>query len=218
MSQHSRCRGFTLVELVMVITVLGIVSFFAAVRMTDRAAADAHGFSREASGTGRFHYGRLVLRPVYGDIRRDVFVPLEVQGFTGTTWTTLADVGTCVAAPPAAFAYANASGVLAASGTTPNCASRVTDTVTTMNGRATVPMPHPPNGATTLPSSVTLTLNVLAPASGQTCTAGGLASATTIAMPWLAAPDGAGSHSANPTARVSFGRSRGDTILLRERF
>jgi hypothetical protein len=171
-----------------------------------------------SAGAGRFHYGRITLRPVYGDIRRDVYVPLEVQSFNGSAWTTFTDVGACLSAPPSTFAYSNASGALAAVGTTPNCASRVTATVVTSNGRASILLPRPGGTGTQQASSVTLTLNVLAAAAGQTCTGTVLSPATTLAMPWLAAPDGAGSHSANPSARVSFGRTRGDTILLRERF
>jgi len=36
-------RGFTLVELILVLTVVGILSFVAAARMADRAETDAHG-------------------------------------------------------------------------------------------------------------------------------------------------------------------------------
>lgn len=46
-------RGFTLIELVLVIVVLGIVSFVAAARMTNRADSDAHGFSQQVHSTLR---------------------------------------------------------------------------------------------------------------------------------------------------------------------
>jgi len=38
-----RARGFTLVELILVIAIVGIVSFVAAVRLADRGLTDAHG-------------------------------------------------------------------------------------------------------------------------------------------------------------------------------
>jgi hypothetical protein len=171
-----------------------------------------------STGTGRFHYARLMMRPVYGDLRRELVVPLEVQSFNGSGWVTLADAAACLTAQPAVFAYAQASGVLATAGGLPNCASRVSTPVTTSNGRAAIVLPRPAISGPTTVSSMTLTLNVAAAPSGQTCTAGGLTAAGTLAMPWLAAPDGAGSHSANPAARLSWGRIRGDYLSVRERY
>jgi len=61
---------------------------------------------------------------------------------------------------------------------------------------------------------MTLTLNVLAAASGTSCSALNTTTpATTSAMPWLSWPNGT-----NPSARVTWGRARGDSMYLRERF
>jgi len=171
-----------------------------------------------AAGAGQFSYGRIALRPTYGDIRRDLFMPLEVLRYNGTGWVTATEMGACLSAPTNVFAYSQASGVLAASGTTPNCSTSVAATVTTSNGRASIRLPRQANWNATTPSSMALTLVLLNPASGQTCTAGVLSPASTLAMPWLAAPDGAGNYSANPSARLTFGRTRGDVVSVRERF
>lgn len=171
-----------------------------------------------SAGAGQFHYGRVVLRPGFGDIRRDLFVPLEIQRFNGTGWVALVDAANCLTAPAAAFAYSEATGALASGGTTPNCASRVTAAVVTDNGRAAIRLPRPGPLEAPVPAAMTVTLNVLGAASGQTCSGTTLTPAVTLNMPWLAAPDSAGNHSANPRARVTWGRQRGDYLMLRERF
>ena len=182
------------------------------------ALAAPYGPLAFASGTGQFHYGRVVLRPSFGDIRRELYVPLEIQRFNGTGWVALTDAANCLVAPAATFAYSEASGALATAGTTPNCASRVMAAVVSSNGRAAVRLPRPGPLEALVPAAMTVTLNVLAAASGQTCSGATLTPAGTLAMPWLAAPDNAGNHSANPRARVTWGRQRGDYLMLRERF
>jgi hypothetical protein len=161
-----------------------------------------------------FYYGRAQLYPTVGDYRRDLVVPLEVQAWNGLGWMPLTAAAACVSAGATTFAYTQPTGGLADAGGAFNCATRVAGTVTTSNGRAAIPFGNPPNTGTTQPSAMTVTLNLLSTASGQSCSAPNTgAAATTTAMPWLASPSGA-----NPSARVTWGRVRGDAMYVRERF
>jgi len=51
---RNRTRGFTLVELVLVIMLAGILSAFAAVKLLDRRAIDARGFADQLTATLQF--------------------------------------------------------------------------------------------------------------------------------------------------------------------
>lgn len=168
-----------------------------------------------AGGSGRFHHGRAILRPVHGDSRRPLSLPLEVQSFNGAGWVALADAGTCLAAAPLVFAYSAARGALDAGGGVSNCASRVDATVVTAGGRAAIALARP--GATPQPAAMVVTLNLLASAAGQTCDGAVPAPAATLDLPWLTVPDGS-ALGASPAARVSWGRARGEFISVRERF
>jgi hypothetical protein len=161
-----------------------------------------------------FYYGRAQLYPTVGDYRRDLVVPLEVQAWNGLGWMPLTAAAACVSAGATTFAYSQPTGGLAGGGGAFNCATRVAGTVTTSSGRAAISVANPPYTATTQPSAMTVTLNLLATASGQSCSAPNTSTAaTTTAMPWLASPTGA-----NPSARVTWGRVRGDAMYVRERF
>jgi len=167
-----------------------------------------------AGGAGTFYYGRIELYPTYGDYWRSMIVPLEVQAWNGLGWMPLTAAAACVGAGATTFAYSQPTGWLAGSGGAFDCGTLVASTVTTNNGRATIPLAKPVYGGTTQPSAMTLTLNVLASPSGQSCSAlNTSATATTTAMPWLATPAGA-----NPSARVTWGRVRADALYVRERF
>jgi hypothetical protein len=166
-----------------------------------------------AGGGNSFHYGRAQLRPSYGDVRRELYAPLEVQRYNGLGWIALPEAGACLVAPASAFAYANATGLLNAGGGAANCASRVAAPVTTANGRTAIRLDKPGPVSTAEPSAMTMTLNLLAAAAGSSCAGAAPTAATTIAAPWLASPDGS-----NPSARLTWGRSRGELLGLRERF
>jgi hypothetical protein len=164
-------------------------------------------------GASPFYYARLQLYPTVGDYRRDLVVPLEVQAWNGLGWMPLTAAAACISAGATTFAYSAPTGGLSSSGNF-NCATRVAATVTTSNGRAAIALANPAYTSTTQPSAMTLTLNVLAAASGTSCSALNTSTAaTTTAMPWLASPAGA-----NPSARVTWGRTRGDAQYIRERF
>jgi MSHA pilin protein MshC len=67
-------RGFSLVELVAVMTLAGILSAFAAVRMLDRASIDARGFADQLASTLQFAQKAAVAQ------RRLIYVNID----TGT--------------------------------------------------------------------------------------------------------------------------------------
>lgn len=67
-------RGFTLVELILVIVLLGILSFFAGARLSDRDQANARGFADQVAATLRFAQKAAIAQ------RRNVYVNID----TGT--------------------------------------------------------------------------------------------------------------------------------------
>jgi hypothetical protein len=60
---------------------------------------------------------------------------------------------------------------------------------------------------------MTLTIDLLSTATGNSCNGSGTTAATTLAMPWLAGPAGT-----NPAARITWGRNRPGQISAREMF
>ncbi len=160
------------------------------------------------------YYGRIQLFPTFGDYRRDLSVPMEVQAWNGLGWMPLTAAAACVSAGATTFAYSQPTGGLADAGGAFTCGTRVASTVTTNNGRAGIALASPVYSGTTQPSAMTLTLNLLSVASGSSCSALNTSTtATTTGLTWLSWPDGS-----NPTARVTWGRARGDAMYLRERF
>jgi hypothetical protein len=166
------------------------------------------------SGGGTFNYGRLQMRPTVGDYRGNLVVPLEVQTYTGTGWTTLTSSASCLVIPATAFAYSNPTNVLA-SGSNFTCATYISASVTPVNGNASLSFARPALPASTqpVPSAMTLTIDVLSPATGNSCNGSGTTAATTLAMPWLTGPAGT-----NPAARITWGRNRPGQISSREMF
>jgi len=165
-------------------------------------------------GASPFYYGRIQLSSTVGDYRRDLVVPLEVQAWNGLGWMPLSAAASCIRAGATTFAYSAPTGGVSSSGTF-NCATRVASNVDVASGgRAAITLANPAYTSTTQPSAMTMTLNLLGVAAGSSCSALNTSTpATTLSMPWLASPTGA-----NPSARVTWGRTRGDSVYLRERF
>jgi hypothetical protein len=167
-------------------------------------------------GPMRFHFGRIALRPAYGDVRQPLVVPLEVQSFNGTGWVALPDIGSCVVAAATDFAYVAPTGALSSGGSF-NCATRVSGSVITTGGRAQIVLPRPGASDVLQPAAVTLRLNVGA-ASGLSCAGATPVAPTTSGLSWLSVQDGSGNFGADPAARVTWGRRQDSYLQLRERF
>lgn len=67
MHRLQRQAGFTLMELVIAITVLGVLGFVAVARVSDRSQANAQGFAEQVASTLRFTHKAAIAqrRPVY---------------------------------------------------------------------------------------------------------------------------------------------------------
>ena len=85
-----KARGFTLVELIVVITTLGVLSFVAFARLSSRADADAHGFAATLGSTVRYAQSIAIAQ------RRTVYV--NVSGPEARVWACL-DAATPCAQP-----------------------------------------------------------------------------------------------------------------------
>lgn len=80
-------RGFTLVELVMVILLVGTLSYYAVARMSNRSDTDAHGFTQQLSSALRYAQKAAVAQ------RRTLYVNLDET--TRRVWVCLDAAQAC---------------------------------------------------------------------------------------------------------------------------
>jgi MSHA pilin protein MshC len=73
-TSRPHARGFTVVELLLVITVIGILSVVAVARLNDRAELDAQGYAQQVASGLRFAHAAAVAQ------RRAVYVNFDVAG------------------------------------------------------------------------------------------------------------------------------------------
>lgn len=71
--RRDRTRGFTFVELILIIVLLGIMSFFAGARLNDRNSANARGFADQVASTLRFAQKAAIAQ------RRNVYVNIDAS-------------------------------------------------------------------------------------------------------------------------------------------
>ena len=89
---RNRARGFTLVELILVIVILGVLAVFAAPRILNTDDFKARGFHDETLSLLRYAQKTAVAQ------RRSVCVNLNATGVTMTIFATNPPTGTCSAA------------------------------------------------------------------------------------------------------------------------
>jgi MSHA pilin protein MshC len=92
----ARARGFTLIELIMVVVMLGVLAVFAAPRILDTGAFNARGFHDETLSLLRYAQKTAIAQ------RRTVCVALNDTGVALTMDTATVPDGACDAALPMA--------------------------------------------------------------------------------------------------------------------
>ncbi|HTT10650.1 MAG TPA: GspH/FimT family pseudopilin [Burkholderiaceae bacterium] len=107
-------RGFTLVELIMVVLLLGILSFFAGSHLSDRNQANARGFAEQVASTLRFAQKAAIAQ------RRNIYVNIDT---TARRVRACLDASTSCASPLASpgggsLDITGASGLTLTSGAT----------------------------------------------------------------------------------------------------
>jgi len=169
------------------------------------------GFSAGAT----FHTARLVLGHAFGDARRGLALPVELQRYTDRGWLRLADDAAVLSLPANAWSYTQGSGALSASRECGAAAAAAALTLT--GGRGLLRLPKMPDNA---PAAVTVTLNLKAgTTAGAGCDAGQKTAVASMNLDHLLTfrPGEVGLDH-NPAARAVWGRPHQAWITRRELF
>ncbi|HEX9833054.1 MAG TPA: DUF6701 domain-containing protein, partial [Mycobacterium sp.] len=152
-------------------------------------------------------FGRLTVRNANGSQLLPLLVPVEAQYWSGAPINGFITntLDSCTAIASANDAMGNYTGNLSDS---PTCETAITSGGGLSAGRGVLVLAAPGSGNG---GSVLLTVNLAAAAGGNTCTTQGGApgSATTANLPHLQGNWSGGTYDQNPTARATFGISRG---------
>jgi MSHA biogenesis protein MshQ len=163
-------------------------------------------------------FGRLVIRNANGSQLLPLPVRVEAQYWSGAPTNAFITntLDNCTSIASANDAMGNYTGNLSGS---PTCETAISGGGALGMGRRTLLLAAPGSGNT---GSVNVTVNLGAAASGSTCTTQGSApgSATTANFPHLQGNWTGVNYDQNPTARATFGVSRGaeEVIFVRENF
>ncbi|HSC95728.1 MAG TPA: DUF6701 domain-containing protein [Burkholderiales bacterium] len=163
-------------------------------------------------------FGRLTVRSASGSQLLSLQVPVEAQYWSGAPINGFLTntLDSCTTIASANDAMGNYAGNLSGS---PTCETAVMSGGALGAGRGVLVLAAP--GAVNN-GSVDLTVNLGATGSGSTCTTQGGApgSATTANLPHLQGNWSGGAYDQNPTARATFGISRGseEVVFVRENF
>jgi len=163
-------------------------------------------------------FGRLTVRNANGSQLLPLLVPVEAQYWSGAPINGFITntLDSCTAIASANDAMGNYTGNLSDS---PTCETAITSGGGLSAGRGVLVLAAPGSGNG---GSVLLTVNLAAAAGGNTCTTQGGApgSATTANLPHLQGNWSGGTYDQNPTARATFGISRGseEVVFVRENF
>jgi hypothetical protein len=163
-------------------------------------------------------FGRLVSRNANGSQLLPLPVQVEAQYWSGAPTNAFITntLDNCTSIASANDAMGNYTGNLSGS---PTCETAISGGGPLSMGRRTLLLAAPGGGNN---GSVNLTINLGAAASGSTCTTQGGApgSATTANFPHLQGNWTGVNYDQNPTARATFGVSRGaeEVIFVRENF
>ena len=184
--------------------------------VTFGTAAPGNGIAFSSGKSLRF--GRLTVRNASGSQLLSLQVPVEAQYWSGAPINGFLTntLDSCTAIASANDAMGNYTGNLSGS---PTCETAVTSGGGLNAGRGVLVLAAPGGGTG---GSVDLMVNLGASASGSTCTTQGGApgSATTANLPHLQGNWSGGAFDQNPTARATFGISRGseEVVFVRENF
>jgi MSHA biogenesis protein MshQ len=158
------------------------------------------------------------MRNVNGSQLLPLVVPVEAQYWSGAPTNAFLTntLDNCTSLASVNDAMGNYTGNLSGS---PTCETAINSAGSLSAGRGILVLAAPGSGNG---GSVLITANLGAAASGSTCTTQGGApgSATTANLPHLQGNWSGGAYDQNPTARATFGISRGaeEVVFVRENF